>query len=279
MNFLNRRLKQLITFSLLVVFHGQLHAYDDALKSKNKNLPTLRIAVAANFSQTLSQLSTIFTRETGINIQIIIGSTGHLSRQIQFGAPFDIFIAADKYAPQLILDKALALNDSMATYAFGAISFWSKHWQSTEKYPNINEIFQSITKGSSKLAMANPMFSPYGLASQQALEENKVWNKINKKRLIIGVNVNQTFQQIRSGAVPIGIIANSQLKYNQLKGVSIPRDHYRPIEQKLVILKSSKQPQFAKQFVHFLLAKKSQHIISSNGYVAIASDLNEAKHD
>jgi molybdate transport system substrate-binding protein len=114
-------------------------------------------------------------------------------------------------------------------------------------------------------AIANPDIAPYGKAAKQTLQHLGLWHQY-KNNLITGVNVNQTFAQIRSQAVSSGIVANSQLVINKLAGVVIPTSYHQPIEQQLVIVKNRNNIEHAKQLSKFLLSPKIQQKIVNFGY-------------
>ncbi|MCO4797878.1 MAG: molybdate ABC transporter substrate-binding protein [Colwelliaceae bacterium] len=265
--------------TIYIFFFLSLFIHPEAIgnQQSNEQSSPLKIAVSANFSHTLSKLLPLFEAKTGIKTQLFIGSTGSLFQQIQHGAAYDIFIAADKLRPQRLIEANLALDDSVKTYAFGTVSFWSSLWQQAPNtpLPTLNKIFQHIQNKQYKVAIANPKIAPYGMAAKQIFEKKGLWNKVIKKQLITGSNINQTFQQTRSGAVSIGIVANSQLKVNGLTGITIPDSYYQPIEQQLVILKSSKKIIQAQALSKFLLSYESQKLISSNGYYPIQPSINK----
>lgn len=91
-------------------------------------------------------------------------------------------------------------------------------------------------------------------------------------RLIKGINIGQTFAQLRSKAVAYGMVANSQLVLNSLSGVIIPSSYHQAIEQQLIILSSSKQQAAAEKLSHFLLSTQSQNKITSYGYAQRKQD-------
>jgi molybdate transport system substrate-binding protein len=232
----------------------------------------LNIAVSANFAPILKKLLPTFEQQTGINTQLFIGSTGNLFQQIHHGAPFDVFIAADKLRPSKLVAANLALASSLKTYAFGTISFWSSTWQndnqSINNRPTFEHIIQEIPRDRLRVAIANPTIAPYGVAAKQLLEATTLWRVIDKKQLIMGSNINQTFQQVRSGAVPLGIVAESQLILNDLSGIRIPRQYYQPIEQQLVILSNSKNISQSQLLSDYLLSVASQQTMTALGYLA-----------
>jgi molybdate transport system substrate-binding protein len=220
----------------------------------------LRIAVSSNFTPVLKELLPDFHQQTNINTQIISGATGALFLQIKHGAPFDIFIAADSVRPKLLEQQKLILINSRKTYAIGQLALLSMH--NKAQLSDLALISQAIPK---YFAIANPDIAPYGKAAKQTLQHLGLWQQY-KKRLITGINVNQTFAQVRSQAVSSGLVANSQLIMNKLDGVVIPSSYHQPIQQQLVIIKNRANIDHARRLSQFLLSPKIQQKIVSYGY-------------
>ncbi len=261
----------IVTVMYLVLPVSQINA---ATVNKNNTSP-IRIAVSANFSHTLKRTLTEFTASTGIETQIISGSTGSLFQQIVHGAPYDIFLAADKIRPSKLVEMDLALEESQATYAVGTIAIWSGQWTNDEQLPTFSSLTKQLLKNDIRLAVANPDLAPYGMAAKQALESSKLWQHL-KNRLVTGINIGQTFQQTRSQAVNYGIVATSQLVQHQQKGVEIPLSHYSPIAQQMVVLKNSKQVKQAKMLAEFLLLPSAQREFVEQGYSPIPKAIETA---
>src|SRR6187402_2497624 len=85
--------------------------------------PKLRIAVAANAQYVAKKLAEEFKKETNTDADLIVGSSGKLTTQIEQGAPFDIFMSADMKYPQELADKTLTL-DQPRIYAYGQLIMW-----------------------------------------------------------------------------------------------------------------------------------------------------------
>ncbi len=224
-----------------------------ALSSSEK---PLRIAVASNFTPVLKKLLIEFHQQTNIATQIISGATGVLFLQIKHGAPFDIFIAADSTRPLQLEQQNLVLTNSRKTYARGQLALLSM---------NSAAQLNDLKKVPQRFAIANPNTAPYGKAAKQTLAHLNLWSRYQSK-LIQGINVNQTFAQIRSQAVNSGLVANSQLVLNNLSGAIIPLSYHQPIAQQLVIIKSSKNINEAKRLSDYLLSAAVQKKIIRFGY-------------
>lgn len=224
----------------------------------------LRIAVAANFTPVLEKLLPEFTKQTGIKTQVISSATGTLFLQIRHGAPFDVFLSADASRPQKLVSQQLALKQSLKTYAYGQLALYSASQTTPIALTALSEYIKS---SQSRFAIANPKTAPYGYAAKAVLETLGIWHDI-KNKLITGINVNQTFVQIRSQSVKAGLVANSQLVLNNLTGTVIPSSYHQAIEQQLVILQNSKKVTQAEKFSQYLLSPKVQKLIVSYGYAS-----------
>ena len=156
----------------------------------------------------------------------------------------------------MLEQQNLILSNSRKTYAVGQLALLSM---------NKTAELSDLTKIPTHFAIANPDTAPYGKAAKQTLQHLGLWQQY-QKRLIIGININQTFTQVRSQAVNSGLVSNSQLVINKLTGAVIPNNYHQPIQQQLAIMKKSKSINNAKQLSAFLLSPSTQKKIVSYGY-------------
>ena len=107
--------------------------------------------------------------------------------QIQHGAPFDVFIAADSLRPMRLEQQGLTLAISRHTYAHGQLALLSM--DSTSSLTDLKDL---LTHSSQRFAIANPDTAPYGKAAKQTLEHLGLWQQYQNK-LVVGININQNF--------------------------------------------------------------------------------------
>ena len=279
-----RALLVLLFSCSLLTINSSLARQNTDNNSNEHNMP-LRIAVATNFSPVLKILLADFSRDTGIQSQIISGASGTLFLQIKHGAPFDIFLSADSRRPKALEQGGYALNGSRKTYATGQLALYSSsgktevnsldHLPIAEQLSLVQLAFEQRRKPSSRFAIANPDIAPYGKAAKETLSYLGLWQRY-QPLLIKGLNIGQTFMQLRSKSVASGLVANSQLVLNNLSGVIIPNSYHQPIEQQLIIVGASKNQAAAKKLSDYLLSSQSQAKIMRYGYAKI-STINEQK--
>ena len=195
----------------------------------------------------------------------IYGSSGLLARQIEQGAPVDLYISASKtYIDQLAKKKLVVGKPKVV--ARGPLVVVSR--QQREPLNNRAPGFSWIPLlGSSggKIAMANPEHAPYGKAAVEALTKVGLWKKL-QPQIVYGESVAQAFQQFRSGAVDSAIIAKSQAVAADVKYYEVSQDLYTPIDLRLALIgKGEANPEAAK-FARFLSGKTARRVLTKYGY-------------
>jgi len=225
------------------------------------------VAVASNFIQPMTVLAERFEKETGHEVKLAFGSSGKLFAQITHGAPFDVFLSADKDKVTRLLEKDLAVKGSEFVYANGRLVLWSAKPDSTDSVVAWRErLKQSDFK---HLAIANPKLAPYGAAAQSVLDSLEL-DETLKPTLVTGENIAQTFQFVQTGNAELGFVAYSQIKSLEQNEQGsfwlIPTDCSPVIEQYAVVLKAASDKPAAQALTVFLQRDSEKALIRSFGY-------------
>ncbi len=226
---------------------------------------SITIAVAANTQFAFQDLQAAFTRETGIDIHTIIGSSGKISAQVRSGAPFDMFLSADMDYPRT-LHKAGLASSAPIVYAYGTLVLWTM--SELDLTPGLKVLTGPKV---SKVAIANPRFAPYGRAALQALTHYRIADAVQAKA-VFGENVSQVNQYIYSQNVTAGFTAKSVVLSPTMRGkghwIEVPPDSYQPIAQGAVILKhgTDNAETDCKHFIQFLTSAAARKVLADYGY-------------
>lgn len=217
--------------------------------------PELLVAAAADLSVVQVPLAQAFERATGIRVRFVLGASGMLSRQIEQGAPYDVFLSAnEKFVADLAASGRLA-RDSVQTYAYGRLALWSKDG-------SIKQLADLRNPRILHVAIANPVHAPYGVAARQALENQGLWKGL-QARIVYGENVRQALQYAESGNVEAVITAWSLL-FNR-GGVLLSESLHSPIRQSCGIVAASRHRAAARRFLDFLTGEQGRKILEANG--------------
>jgi molybdate transport system substrate-binding protein len=224
----------------------------------------VKVAVAANFAQTLKEIGTVFEQDTGHKLAITQGSTGKLYAQISQGAPFEVLLSADDETPEKLITEGKAITGTRFTYAIGRLALWSP------KPDLVDEGGQVLKTDKFRfLAIANARVAPYGRAAVQVMQKLGVLASI-EPRVVQGESITQTFQFVSTGNAQLGFVALSQITENgKLKSGSawiIPENMHEQLRQDAVLLNPGKDSAAASALLNFLKSEKAKKIIASHGY-------------
>jgi molybdate transport system substrate-binding protein len=225
----------------------------------------ITVAGAANVQFTLDDLKAEFTRETGIDVKTVIGSSGKLTSQAENGAPFDVFLSADMKYPDKLYKEGFALR-SPKVYVYGTLVLWTmKNMDLSQGVNAVNDA------GVRKIALANPEQAPYGREAVNALKYYKLYDQL-KRKLVLGESISQANQFITTGAADIGFTAESVVLSPNMQGkgkwIEVDSQSYKPIAQGAVVLRYAEKDDAkeAHEFYDFLFSAPAQEIFKKYGY-------------
>lgn len=221
----------------------------------------LNIAAASDLIHAFSEIGKLFEAETGTKVTFSFGSTGQLADQIENGAPFDVFAAANKFFIEQLDKKDLLISNTNTLYAIGRIGIATKA-DSSLKIEAIDDLLGSDVV---KVAIASPDHAPYGLAAKQALETANIWEKIEYK-LIFGRNISDTLTYLETGNAEAAIIALSLVKENEVNFFLIDEQMHAPLEQMIAVVKRTNHSEESKQFIDFIRGPIGKPIMESYGF-------------
>ena len=228
---------------------------------------TIKVAVAANVSYAIDDLEKEFNKlYPDTKVQIILGSTGKLTAQIKNGAPYQVLMGANMMYPETLYKEDFAVTRPLV-YAQGSLALIS-----AKKYDLSKGLEAVKSNGVKKIAIANPKTAPYGIATEEALKNAKLYDAV-KDRFVFGESISQTVTYAMK-ATDLGFIAKSSLFSPQMKHfkkgenwVEVDSKLYTPIDQGVVILKKGESSAEVAAFYAFILSKKAKVIFEKFGYI------------
>ena len=235
-----------------------------ACKDKSTNTPAtdaLTVAAASDLTPAFQEIGREFESTNKIKVVFTFGSTDALTKQIEDGAPVDLFAAANVSNVDELEKKGLIIPDSKAIYARGRIALWMPD-ASNIRLQGIADLARPEVM---RIAIGKPDQSPYGLAAKQALESVGIWDRVQSK-LAYGDNIRQTLQYAQTGNVDVAIVSLAQSKQSHGRWTLIPEDLHQPIDQSLATIKTTKNEKAARAFASFLAGPQGQAIMKKYGF-------------
>jgi molybdate transport system substrate-binding protein len=221
------------------------------------------VAVASNFLMTAQGIARAFETGTGHRVNLVNGSSGTLFAQISHGAPYDVFLSADRERIALLDRAGKIAPGKRGVYALGKLVLVSLD----RKLLIGEDVAQTLTGGARKFAMANPALAPYGYAAQEVLE-NLGLGELAGSRAVLGANAAQAAVFVKTGNAGVGFLALPQVMDAGFDGawIEIPAELYSPIEQEAALLVRASDNPAALGFYEYLSSENARADILASGY-------------
>jgi molybdate transport system substrate-binding protein len=222
----------------------------------------LTVAAAANLMDVFGEIGHAFQVKSGVEVIFSYGSTAQLATQIDNGAPFDVFAAADTEHVDSLVAAGKITRDSRAIYALGQLALWVPPGQASA----VHELKDLAGKEIRFVAIAEPDLAPYGQATVEVLKGAGLWDAIQPK-LVYGTSISMARQFAASGSASAAFTAYSLVLRDKGTVLKMDSHLYKPIEQAMGIVAGSSHLNEAKQFRSFLLGPEGRAIMANGGYL------------
>jgi molybdate transport system substrate-binding protein len=230
--------------------------------------PAPAIAAASDLQFALEQVAAKFRADTGKEVRLAFGSSGNFTRQLQQGAPFEMFLSADEGFVFQLADAGKTL-DRGALYAEGRIVLFAPKGSTLRPDADFADLRAALADGRlQRFAIANPEHAPYGRAAEQVLKGQGLWEAVQGK-LVLGENVSQAAQFATTGSTQGGIFAYS-LAVSPAVGrlgtyVLIPAEWHAPLRQRMVLMRNAGATAVA--FYDFVRTPSARVILRRYGFL------------
>ncbi len=229
--------------------------------------PAPPIAAAADLQYALPELVARFRARTGLAVRPSFGSSGNFRRQIEQGAPFELFLSADEGYVRALAAAGRTV-DGGVRYARGRICLYAPRGSPLDPGRGLAGLGEALEAGAiARFAIANPAHAPYGRAAREALEDAGLWARI-EERLVLGENAAQAAQFAASGSSAGGIIALALARAPALarrgRCAPIAEERHRPLNQRMVLIRGAGTT--ARRFYAFVQGAEARALLARHGF-------------
>ena len=260
-----RRASSFIIFSLIVIASAP-GCSRNAPEAEQAAPPEITIAAAANLTDAFAELGKAFTARTGIRVTFSFGATADLARQIENGAPFDVFAAADVEHVERLSNLGLVAPGTSKVYARGRLILWVP----PESKLAVSRLEELTRPEFERVAVPKPDVAPYGRAAVEALRALNLWPQIEPK-VIYGQNVSQAKQYAATGNAEAAFIPRALVRPGEGRFIEVDERLHRPIDQALAVVKDSANQDAAQTFTAYVLGPEGQALLERYGYTRVVN--------
>src|SRR5262245_39732138 len=231
-------------------------------------LPTsatdLHVFAAASLTDAMKEIGASFKKESRINVSFNFGASNLLARQIEEGAPVDIFVSADE-AKMDQLQKAGLINSSSRRDLLGNSLVIVAPADSSL---TIGTTADLLKPGIRKVALADPAAVPAGIYAREFLTHEGLWEKL-KAKVVPTENVRAALAAVESGNVDAAFVYKTDAAISKRVRViySVQERDSPAISYPIAILKEAKNRGAAEQFERYLKSASATEVFERFGFV------------
>jgi len=223
------------------------------------------VSAAVSLKDALNEIAQLNEQRNHVKVHFNFGASGALQKQIESGAPVDVFASAGAQQMDQLAAKDLIVSSSRTGFARNVLVLIEP--------PNSSAIasFTDLTKPEvKKIAVGNPKTVPAGQYTQQTLNKLQLLPSVQSK-LIYAEDVRQVLDYVVRGEVDAGIVYSSDVLSAGAKVKEIvraPDDAHDPILYPIAIVKDTKRKDAAQKFIEFVLSADGQRILAKYGFLS-----------
>ena len=228
---------------------------------------SLSVSAAISLKEALGEIKEIYAKkEPSLDLSFNLGSSGQLQKQIEEGAPVDLFISAGKQQMDDLSRKGLIIPQTRSNLLGNDLVLVV----TKEKQGQIRSFADLAGKGIT-FTIGQPETVPAGKYGKEVLSSLKLWDNL-AKRTVFAKDVRQVLAYVESGNVDAGLVYRSDAV--ALKGASIaavaPKGSHSPIVYPVAIVKGSNNLEAAKRFLAFLRTREAALIFARYRFVPLS---------
>jgi len=232
--------------------------------ARDGSAASVAVFAAASLSDSLSKIAAQYERETHDKIVFNFAASSLLARQIEEGAPADIFFSADEAQMDRLQSKGLILPETRKSRLSNLLVIIV----AADSSLSISSPGDLAKPSVSRLALADPQAVPAGVYAREFLRKQNLWSAIESK-VVPTANVRGALAAVESGDVEAAIVYKTDAAISKKVKIAyeVPRQDAPKISEPMAVLKDSLEPAAAKQFLRYLDTPAAGKVFSEYGFI------------
>ncbi len=224
----------------------------------------ITVFAAASLSESLKAIASDYQKSSGDKVNFNLGASSLLARQIEEGAPADLFFSADEAKMDGLEKKGLIHKETRKSLLSNSLVIVV----AAEQGANITAASDLATGKIKHLALAEPSSVPAGIYAKEYLQKQKLWTAVESK-VIPTENVRAALAAVESGNADAGIVYKTDAAISKKVKVAfeIPRNDAPAISYPVAVVKGSKNLSAAQKFMDYLESEPAAKVFRQFGFM------------
>jgi len=230
---------------------------------------TLTVFAAASLADVLADLLPRFGRGVGGKVLASYAASSALARQIERGAPADLFVSADQAWMDYLAQRGRIDSSTRSVLVRNRLVLIA-HAKSIDQVQIVPNFPLSALLGDSRLAMGDPQHVPAGRYAQSALVSLRVWDSV-ARRIAAAENVRAALSFVARGEARLGIVYATDAIHPAVRIVGeFPADSHPPIEYPAALIATAPHSDAARKLLAYLRSREAGEIFRRHNFVVAA---------
>ncbi|CAI1559196.1 Molybdate-binding periplasmic protein precursor [Serratia quinivorans] len=224
------------------------------------------VFAAASLTNALQDIATQYQKGKDVQVVSSFASSSTLARQIEQGAPADLFISADQQWMDYAIDKQQMVKDTRYTLLGNELVLIAAKDAKQAKITLDKQTDWTKLLNGGRLSVGDPDHVPAGIYAKEALQNLGAWTALEPK-LARANNVRSAMTLVERGEAPLGIVYGSDaVASDKVSVVAIfPEDSHKPVEYPMAIVKGHQTPAVS-AFYSYLKSPEAAAIFKHYGF-------------
>lgn len=222
-------------------------------------------SVAISMKEAVQDLGRAFTASRpGVTLRYNFGASGELQKQIEAGAPIDLFISAAQRQMDELERKQLVVSASRRVFARNVLTVIKP----ADSRVDLARPSDLLGAGVGRIVVGNPKTVPVGLYAEESLRALGLWDRVQPK-LVLAENGRQALDYVARGEVEAGFVYTTDAVVGgpRVKQAFRPaEDTYRPVLYPVAAVAGARQAALAQAFIDLLVSREGQAVLQRHGF-------------
>jgi molybdate transport system substrate-binding protein len=222
-------------------------------------------SVAVSMKESVEALGRGFmAARPGVTLRYNFGASGDLQKQIEAGAPIDLFISAAQRQMDDLERRKLIVAESRRVFARNLLVVIKPGTLRVD----LAKPADLLDARAGKIAIGNPKTVPVGQYAEESLRALGLWERVQPK-LILAENVRQVLDYVARDEVDAGLVYTTDAAVAGARvreAFSPPEDTYRPVLYPVAVVAGARHAALAQAFIDLLLSRDGQSVLKRHGF-------------
>lgn len=226
----------------------------------------LIVSAASSLKNAFTEIGAAFDQANGTSTTFNFDASGTLQKQVEAGAPVDVFAAAAPTQVNNLLKQNLVDEATIVSFASNEIVL-AVPADSKLEIASVEDLVKPEVE---KVAYGDPVAAPHGVYAEEVMTTLGILEQV-KPKVVYTKNASQTLTYVTSGEVDVGIMYSTDAVAggDKVKVVATSQpDWHSQIIYPIAVVSATKAKTLAQDFIDFVMGTEGQSILQKHGFVA-----------